>query len=92
MRVIKRTGEKQDFSEHKIKQSIMNAAEDAGLSPEKMKRLTEDISKKVMDFLKEKEEVTTYFIRNKILMELDKVEKSAADAWRKFEMSKKVHD
>lgn len=90
MKVIKRTGEKQDFSEHKIKQSVMNAAEDAGLSEDQMKDLTEKVSGRVMEFLKDKEEVTTYFIRNKILMELDEMQKSAADAWRHYETTKKV--
>lgn len=92
MKVIKRTGEKQDFSEYKIKQSIMNAAKDAGLSEDKMKELTNRVSVKIMEMLKDKEEVTAQFIRDKILSELDETEKSAADAWRRYEASKKVRD
>jgi len=89
MQVIKRTGEKQEFSEHKIRQSIMNAAEDAGLSSEKMKQVTEDVSEKIVNLLKDKEEVTTDFIRGKILEELEKSEMPIAEAWKKYEATKR---
>ncbi len=87
--VIKRTGEKQEFSEHKIKQSIMNAAEDAGLSPEKMKQVTEEVFEKIINLLKNKGEVTTDFIREKILEELGRKEMAVVEAWKKYETTKR---
>ncbi len=88
MRVIKRTGQKEDWNDRKLRQSIMNAAEDAGLSAPEMDSITQKVFVKISHLLKDKEEVTSYLIRNEVLKELDAEDKRVADAWRIHEMKK----
>ena len=88
MRIIKRTGQKEDWNERKLKQSIMNAAEDAGLSTGEMNSITQKVFVKIDQLLKDKEEATSYLIRNEVLKELDMENKKVADAWRIHEMKK----
>lgn len=88
MRVIKRTGKKEDWNERKLRQSIMNAAEDAGLTGSEMDSITQKVFVKIDHLFKDEEEVTSYLIRNEVLKELDEEDKRVADAWRIHEMKK----
>jgi transcriptional regulator NrdR family protein len=86
--VIKKNGEKEVFDEQKIKRGIMAAAKEAGLTEERIREVMNEVYEKLMMDIKDKEEVATQMIREKVLDALDKTEKSVADAWRKYEESK----
>lgn len=86
--VIKKNGEKEPFSEEKLKKAIMAAAKETDLMENRIKEVTENVYKKVLAEIEDMEEVSTRMIRDKALAALDTMEKSVADAWRNYEKSK----
>lgn len=90
--VIKRKGKKEGFDPDKIRKSIKKAFVDAGISIAKTKDLIEKITKETIKMTKDKTEVTSKAIKEKILAELDKAKKVASDAWRKFDKKYKAEE
>jgi len=86
--VIKKDGTKQPFDVEKIKRAVSAAAGQAGLSGEEATKIADQVSSAVTQSLAGKEEVTSTEIRGKILSELDTVNPSVSEAWRKYEQSK----
>jgi len=87
--VIKDDGTKQPFEAEKIRDSIEDAAEAAGLSEPEAKKLSEELGARVVVRTLEKDIVPTSEIRQFILAELDKIRPAAAEAWRQYEKTKK---
>lgn len=83
--VIKRNGDKQVFSEDKIKKAIEAAAKEALIPEEKARVLAAGISDKILKELENKEEVSSQVIRGKVLEELERTERKVADSWRRYE-------
>jgi transcriptional regulator NrdR family protein len=83
--VIKRDGIKEPFDAEKIKRSIIANAQDVNLSEKRINELAKQVSEAVIQLTKEKEEITTTEIKEKILIELDTAESSVSEVWRKFE-------
>lgn len=83
--VIKKDGTEQPFAEQKVRDSVSAALRDAGVPDDEGEEIIEDVTKSVVEFSKEQDEVTTAEIRDKILEELDEKSPEAADAWRKYE-------
>jgi len=86
--VIKRDGTKEPFEEEKVKKEIKTAAGEAGLEPERAEEVVNQVSSVVLDFAAEKEEIASSELGEKVLSELDKVEPSAAEAWRKYDQAR----
>jgi len=86
--VIKKDGTKQPFDAGKIKRVVSAAAIQAGLSNEEAVRVADQVSSAVTQSVAGKEEVASTEIRGKILSELDTVNPSVSEAWRKYEQSK----
>jgi len=86
--VTKKDGAKQAFDAEKIKKSIADAAEMAGLSEERKNEIKEQVSATVTRMAEAKEEIATSEIKEKILSELDAIESSVSEAWRKHEQEK----
>tara|TARA_Y100000310_G_C20366470_1_gene661437 strand:- start:271 stop:552 length:282 start_codon:yes stop_codon:yes gene_type:complete len=86
--VVKRDGSKQPFDQEKLKRSIEAACQDAGLSPERTAQVTSQVLPIVLTTADSKEEITSSELKEAILAELDKVEASAAGAWRNYDQSK----
>ena len=86
--VIKKDGTKQDFDPEKIKKSIAVAAEQAGLAEDRKNEVVEQVANAVIQLAETKEEIATSEIKEKILSELDSVEPSVSEAWRKYEQGK----
>jgi transcriptional repressor NrdR len=86
--VIKRDGTKEPFDEEKVKKAIQTAAGEAGLAPERAEEVVNQVSSVVLDFAAEKEEIASSELGEKVLSELDKVEPSAAEAWRKYDQAR----
>lgn len=86
--VIKRDGTKEPFDAEKIKKAIRTAGGEAGLPLERVEEVVNQISGVVLEFAAEKEEIATSELREKALGELDKVEPSVAEAWRKYDQAR----
>jgi transcriptional regulator NrdR family protein len=89
IKVIKKGGKREKFNLNKIKKSLISSIERTDLSQEKKDELVEKITKKVLDFAKQKKEVFTAEIEAKILLELDKVCPEAVKLWREHRIQKK---
>ncbi len=83
--VIKKDGSKQKFEEEKIKNSILNAAEDAGLEISELGDVIDKVLNSVLEIANSVEEISTTQIREKVLEALDEIEKSISDSWRNYE-------
>lgn len=86
--VIKKDGSKEPFDAEKIRKSITAAASTAGLSEEQMNKIVEHVSGAATKLTDEKEEITTAEIKEKILSELDVLQPSVSEAWRKYDQEK----
>lgn len=86
--VIKKDGTKVPFNSEKIKVGTKGAASEAGLSEQEAENLAEKILSSINLAFRDKEEVTTAEIRNKILAELDESQPTVAQSWRKYEEGK----
>ena len=86
--VIKKDGEKEPFDAEKIKKAITAAASRADLSEKRIKKVAKKVSKAAIKLAKKKEEIATTEIREKILSELDALEPSVSESWRKYDEEK----
>lgn len=86
--VIKKDGAKEPFDEGKIKKSIEIAAKQAGLPEDRVNELVEQVSKAALQVAEGKEEIATAELREKILSELDNLESSVSEGWRKYDQEK----
>lgn len=87
IQVKKRDGSKETFDPEKMKRAMQKAAIDATYSLEGAVDLTliEEISEDITREAKEKGEIDTTTIREKILSRLEKMGSSIAESWKKFE-------
>jgi transcriptional regulator NrdR family protein len=86
--VIKKDGTEQPFAEQKIRDSISAALRESGVPEEEGDEIVEKITKAVLEYGKDQDELATSEIRDKILAELEEEEPEAAKAWRNYEMNK----
>ena len=89
IKVIKKGGKREEFNLNKIKKSLISAIERTELSQEQKNELVEKITRKVLDFAKEKKEVFTAEIEAKILLELEENCPQAAKIWREYRVKKR---
>lgn len=88
--VTKRSGDKEPFNAEKIRKSIRKAAVDAGVSEEVMKDEIEHVANDAIEMSKKKSGIKTGMIRNSILNQLDDVQPSVSESWRKFDSKYKA--
>lgn len=88
--VIKKDGSKQLFDAGKIKKAISMAANRTGLSEERKNEVAGRVANAVIQMADAKEEIATSEIREKVLSELDAMEPSVAESWRKYDQEKKA--
>ncbi len=88
--VIKKGGEKEPFDAEKINKAIAAAASRADLSEKRIKKVVKKVSKAAIKLAKKKEEIATTEIKEKILSELDALEPSVSEAWRKYAQEKEM--
>ncbi len=86
--VIKKDGKKEPFDVEKIKAAITAAASRTDLSDKRIKKVVKKASKAAIKLAKNKEEIATAEIREKVLSELDALEPSVSEAWRKYNEEK----
>lgn len=86
--VIKKDGTKEAFDAEKIKRSITVAAQKTDLSEEQVNKAVERAFSAAIQLAEGKEEITTAELRGKILTELDIIEPSISEEWRKYDQEK----
>lgn len=86
--IIKKDGSKEPFDAEKLKKSIESAAKQAGLSEDRVNELVEQVLKAALQVAEGKEEIATVELREKILSELDNLEPSVSEGWRKYDQEK----
>lgn len=82
--VIKRDGSREPFDVDKMKRSILNAAESAGLSRESAKSAVSRVVSAVLQYTENQDEIYTESLRNLILDDLDQFVPAASEAWREY--------
>ncbi len=86
--VIRRDGSKEPFDEGKIRRAIEASAREAGLPPERVAAVVNQVANVVLAFAAPKEEISTLDIRGKTLSLLDEMEPSVSAAWRRFDKAR----
>ncbi len=88
--VVKRNGAKEPFDVEKLRGSIRVNAQEAILSEseDRINNLVDLISSVILRDLERKKEVTTAELKEKILSELDTIDPTVAEAWRKYDRKK----
>lgn len=86
--VIKRDGTKEPFVAEKIINSIKAAAQRANLSEDRINEVVDQVSSAAIKLAEGKKEIATAEIREKILAELDTIEPSVSEAWKKHGQEK----
>lgn len=86
--VIKKDGTKEPFDAEKIRKSIAAAAQAANLSEKRTKKVVKKVLRAAIKLAKKKEEIATAELKEKIFSELDALESSVSEVWRKHEQEK----
>lgn len=87
--VFKKGGRMEVFNPEKIKNSITLAVEKSKFPQEKKQQIIEKVFLKVMEFLKQKREISTAEIEAKILLEFDELAPEISKIWREYRAAKK---
>lgn len=87
--VVKKDGTKEPFDGNKIRKALEATAKDTGLDVKQAGEVVKKVLGAIMLFVKTRDEVATSEIRDKILLELDRVAPVVAVGWRKYEETKK---
>lgn len=83
--VIKRNGNSEAFDPNKIRGAIEKATIGAGLALQRRKEIIDKVAEKTITAAGEKGEITTNALREQILEQLETVERSVFDSWRRFD-------
>ena len=86
--VIKRDGTKEPFDAEKIRRAITGASQRTALPEERKKEVIEQVLSAALQLAREKEEIKTSELKEKILSELDAIEPSVSGVWRKYAQEK----
>lgn len=86
--VIKKDGSEEPFDPDKIRGSIREACEQAGISDEKTEELVEQVSKVALEAASERNKISTTEIRGKLLTKLERIQPSVAEAWREYDQKR----
>lgn len=88
--IIKRNGQKEPFSEEKVRNSVESAVEDSGLKVQAKRRLINKTMTDVKKAVENKDEISTAKIRNIIINDFEQDwegdEVPVARAWRNYEL------
>lgn len=84
MKVVKRNGKEERFSNTKLRSSIHNACLGAGLDVKEAKKIEKKVSSKVIKTLKGKRRVSTVLIVKHIEKELGRVNKDCMHVFKHY--------
>lgn len=84
MKVVKRDDKREDFDNNKVRKGIEEAARRADIDNDRIKEIVDKIAKDIEDNFKDKDEVKSADIRERILEKLNEEEKKIADSFRDY--------
>ena len=84
MKVVKRNEKREDFDRGKIKKGIIRAAERTGIDKKRVEEIAEEVSKRVEEEVKDKDEVRTEEIGRDVIRELESRERKIAEQFRSY--------
>lgn len=83
-KIVKKDDRKEDFERDKIRRGIERAADRVKVDKKKAKEMADRISRDVENNFRDRDEVRSKDIKNRVLEALDRDEKRVADAFRAF--------
>ncbi len=86
--IIKKDGTKEPFNAQKIKNAVVAAATDAGLTIEEGTKIAEEVANTIIKSITNLSEVLSVEIRARALSQLDSIAPEVAGAWRKYDKEK----
>lgn len=84
MKVVKRDERREDFDNNKVRKGIEEAARRADIDNDRIREIVDKIAKDVEDNFKDKDEVKSADIRERILERLNEEERKIADSFRDY--------
>ncbi|MFH1978018.1 MAG: ATP cone domain-containing protein [Candidatus Aenigmatarchaeota archaeon] len=84
MKVIKRDDKREDFNNNKVRKAIEEAAKRTDVDNDRTKEIVDKVAKDVEENFKDKDEVKSADIRERILERLNKEEKKVANSFRDY--------
>jgi transcriptional regulator NrdR family protein len=82
--VIKGNGQRELFDADKISMAIEKVIKDMGLNIENKKALVDTVTINVAGSIGMRNEIKTSEIQDKVLNEIEKIDQSISDAWKRF--------
>ncbi len=86
--VIKRDGRKEPFEADKIRRTLTAAAERTNLSMERITQVVEQVSNAAIRLAEGRDEISTKELQEEILRQLDAIEPTISESWRKHRQEK----
>ena len=86
--VIKKDGSEQPFDPEKVRDSIREACNQAGVSDSRKEELVEQASTVALEAASERSKISTTEIRGKLLTKLERMQPSVAEAWREYDQQR----
>ncbi|MDO8529958.1 MAG: ATP cone domain-containing protein [bacterium] len=86
--VTKTDGTRVPFKEEKLKNSIVAAGHDAGLSDEEALEIATKVTSLVMPLIQNQEDISSTELKEKVMAELEVSYPALADAWKKYDETK----
>ena len=83
-KVLKRNDKREDFKRDKIRRGIERAADRAKIDKKRAREIADRIARDVEKDLRDRDEVRSEDIRNRVLEALDRKDRKIADAFRAF--------
>ncbi len=84
MKVIKRDDKREDFDSNKVKRGIEEAVKRTEIDNDRAKEVVDKVAKDVEDNFKDKDEVKSADIRERVLEKLNEEEKKIADSFKDY--------
>gem|GEM_PF-2398818 len=84
VKVVKRDDRREDFKRDKIRRGIERAADRVKVDKKRAKEMADRIAKDVEKNFRNRDEVRSEDIRNRVLEALDRDERRVADSFREF--------
>ena len=82
--VIKKDGSKENFRSEKIRKGIENAARRADVDKKRAKEIASKVAREVADSFRDRDEVRSRDIRDRVVRDLDREEKKLAREFKSF--------
>lgn len=84
MKVVKRDEERENFDRNKIRVGIERAAKRAKVDKDRVKKIADKVARDVENSFRDRDEIRSADIREKVLEALNREDRKIADEFRAF--------